>query len=131
MSEDDRVDSVDVILRVVSGNNIMINDSINQSEIFVYYYKAVLFLEDERALYLDVSVVVFEIQNKRMIGSGVEDDMFIEYEILFLVFGGYMFDTFFDVFIIWFVYLENYFEFIMEENFVVFSGFRIVKFLGR
>lgn len=66
-----------------------------------------------------------------MIGSGVEDDMFIEYEILFLVFGGYMFDTFFDVFIIWFVYLENYFEFIMEENFVVFSGFRIVKFLGR
>lgn len=29
MSEDDRVDSVDVILRVVSGNNIMINDSIN------------------------------------------------------------------------------------------------------
>lgn len=131
MSEDDRVDSVDVILRVVSGNNIMINDSINQSEIFVYYYKAVLFLEDERALYLDVSVVVFEIQNKRMIGSGVEDDMFIEYEILFLVFGGYMFDTFFDVLIIWFVYLENYFEFIMEENFVVFSGFRIVKFLGR
>lgn len=66
-----------------------------------------------------------------MIGSGVEDDMFIEYEILFLVFGGYMFDTFFDVFIIWFVYLENYFEFIMEENFVAFSGFRIVKFLGR
>lgn len=66
-----------------------------------------------------------------MIGSGVEDDMFIEYEILFLVFGGYMFDTFFDVFIIWFVYLENYFEFIMEENFVVCSGFRIVKFLGR
>lgn len=66
-----------------------------------------------------------------MIGSGVEDDMFIEYEILFLVFGGYMFDTFFDVLIIWFVYLENYFEFIMEENFVVFSGFRIVKFLGR
>lgn len=66
-----------------------------------------------------------------MIGSGVEDDMFIEYEILFLVFGGYMFDTFFDVFIIWFVYLENYFEFIMEENFVVFSGFRIVKFFGR
>lgn len=131
MSEDDRVDSVDVILRVVSGNNIMINDFINQSEIFIYYYKEVLFLEDERALYLDVSVVVFEIQNKRMIGSGVEDDMFIEYEILFLVFGGYMFDTFFDVFIIWFVYLENYFEFIMEENFVVFSGFRIVKFLGR
>lgn len=66
-----------------------------------------------------------------MIGSGVEDDMFIEYETFFLVFGGYMFDTFFDVFIIWFVYLENYFEFIMEENFVVFSGFRIVKFLGR
>lgn len=131
MSEDDRVDSVDVILRVVSGNNIMINDFINQSEIFIYYYKEVLFLEDERALYLDVSVVVFEIQNKRMIGSGVEDDMFIEYEILFLVFGGYMFDTFFDVFIIWFVYLENYFEFIMEENFVVCSGFRIVKFLGR
>lgn len=131
MSEDDRVDSVDVILRVVSGNNIMINDSINQSEIFIYYYKEVLFLEDERALYFDVSVVVFEIQNKRMIGSGVEDDMFIEYEILFLVFGGYMFDTFFDVFIIWFVYLENYFEFIMEENFVVCSGFRIVKFLGR
>lgn len=131
MIEDDRVDSVDVILRVISGNNIMINDFINQSEIFIYYYKEVLFLEDERALYLDVSVVVFEIQNKRMIGSGVEDDMFIEYEILFLVFGGYMFDTFFDVFIIWFVYLENYFEFIMEENFVVFSGFRIVKFLGR
>lgn len=131
MIEDDRVDSVDVILRVISGNNIMINDSINQSEIFIYYQKEVLFLEDERALYLDVSVVVFEIQNKRMIGSGVEDDMFIEYEILFLVFGGYMFDTFFDVFIIWFVYLENYFEFIMEENFVVFSGFRIVKFLGR
>lgn len=131
MSEDDRVDSVDVILRVVSGNNIMINDFINQSEIFIYYYKEVLFLEDERALYLDVSVVVFEIQNKRMIGSGVEDDMFIEYETFFLVFGGYMFDTFFDVFIIWFVYLENYFEFIMEENFVVFSGFRIVKFLGR
>lgn len=131
MIEDDRVDSVDVILRVISGNNIMINDLINQSEIFIYYYKEVLFLEDERALYLDVSVVVFEIQNKRMIGSGVEDDMFIEYEILFLVFGGYMFDTFFDVFIIWFVYLENYFEFIMEENFVVFSGFRIVKFLGR
>lgn len=131
MSEDDRVDSVDVILRVVSGNNIMINDFINQSEIFIYYYKEVLFLEDERALYFDVSVVVFEIQNKRMIGSGVEDDMFIEYEILFLVFGGYMFDTFFDVFIIWFVYLENYFEFIMEENFVVCSGFRIVKFLGR
>lgn len=131
MSEDDRVDSVDVILRVVSGNNIMINDFINQSEIFIYYYKEVLFLEDERALYFDVSVVVFEIQNKRMIGSGVEDDMFIEYEILFLVFGGYMFDTFFDVLIIWFVYLENYFEFIMEENFVVCSGFRIVKFLGR
>lgn len=131
MIEDDRVDSVDVILRVISGNNIMINDFINQSEIFIYYYKEVLFLEDERALYLDVSVVVFEIQNKRMIGSGVEDDMFIEYEILFLVFGGYMFDTFFDVFIIWFVYLENYFEFIMEENFVVCSGFRIVKFLGR
>lgn len=131
MIEDDRVDSVDVILRVISGNNIMINDSINQSEIFIYYQKEVLFLEDERALYLDVSVVVFEIQNKRMIGSGVEDDMFIEYEILFLVFGGYMFDTFFDVFIIWFVYLENYFEFIMEENFVVFSGFRIVKFFGR
>lgn len=131
MIEDDRVDSVDVILRVISGNNIMINDFINQSEIFIYYYKEVLFLEDERALYLDVSVVVFEIQNKRMIGSGVEDDMFIEYEILFLVFGGYMSDTFFDVLIIWFVYLENYFEFIMEENFVVFSGFRIVKFLGR
>lgn len=131
MIEDDRVDSVDVILRVISGNNIMINDFINQSEIFIYYQKEVLFLEDERALYLDVSVVVFEIQNKRMIGSGVEDDMFIEYEILFLVFGGYMFDTFFDVFIIWFVYLENYFEFIMEENFVVFSGFRIVKFFGR
>lgn len=131
MIEDDRVDSVDVILRVISGNNIMINDLINQSEIFIYYYKEVLFLEDERALYLDVSVVVFEIQNKRMIGSGVEDDMFIEYETFFLVFGGYMSDTFFDVFIIWFVYLENYFEFIMEENFVVFSGFRIVKFLGR
>lgn len=131
MIEDDRVDSVDVILRVISGNNIMINDFINQSEILIYYYKEVLFLEDERALYLDVSVVVFEIQNKRMIGSGVEDDMFIEYETFFLVFGGYMFDTFFDVFIIWFVYLENYFEFIMEENFVVFSGFRIVKFLGR
>lgn len=131
MSEEDRVDSVDVILRVISGNNIMINDFINQSEILIYYYKEVLFLEDERALYLDVSVVVFEIQNKRMIGSGVEDDMFIEYETFFLVFGGYMFDTFFDVFIIWFVYLENYFEFIMEENFVVFSGFRIVKFLGR
>lgn len=47
MIEDDRVDSVDVILRVISGNNIMINDSINQSEIFIYYYKEVLFLEDE------------------------------------------------------------------------------------
>lgn len=51
MIEDDRVDSVDVILRVISGNNIMINDLINQSEIFIYYYKEVLFLEDERALY--------------------------------------------------------------------------------
>lgn len=29
MIEDDRVDSVDVILRVISGNNIMINDFIN------------------------------------------------------------------------------------------------------
>lgn len=47
MIEDDRVDSVDVILRVISGNNIMINDFINQSEIFIYYYKEVLFLEDE------------------------------------------------------------------------------------
>ncbi|XP_052692702.1 adenomatous polyposis coli protein-like isoform X2 [Crassostrea angulata] len=131
MSEDDRVDSADVTLRAASGNNTITNDSINQSEISIHYHKAALSPEDERALHLDASVVVSEIQNKRMIGSGVEDDMFIEHETLSLVSGGYMSDTPSDASITWSAHSENYSESTMEDNSVASSGPRIVKPSGR
>lgn len=131
MIEDDRVDSADVTLRATSGNNTMTNDSINQSETSIHYHKEALSPEDEQALHLDASVVVSEIQNKRMIGSGVEDDMFIEHETLSLVSGGYMSDTPSDASITWSAHSENYSESTMEENSVASSGPRIVKPSGR
>lgn len=131
MIEDDRVDSADVTLRATSGNNTMTNDSINQSETSIHYHKEALSPEDERALHQDASVVVSEIQNKRMIGSGVEDDMFIEHETLSLVSGGYMSDTPSDASITWSAHSENYSESTMEENSVASSGPRIVKPPGR
>ncbi|XP_061185422.1 adenomatous polyposis coli protein-like isoform X2 [Saccostrea echinata] len=125
--EEDRLDSADVTLKAASGNNTMTNDSINQNDSIIHYDKNTLSPEDERALHLDASAVVTEIQNKRMLGSGVDEDLFIEHETLSLVSGGYMSDTPSDASITWSAHSENYSESTLEENSVASSGPRVVK----
>ncbi|XP_078329489.1 uncharacterized protein LOC111111223 isoform X2 [Crassostrea virginica] len=131
MSEEDKLDSADVTLRATSGNNTMINDSINHHDSSVIYHKEALSPEDVRALHLDASVVVSEIHSKKMVGSGVEEDMFIEHETLSLVSGGYMSDTPSDASITWSAHSENYSESTLEDISVASSGPRIVKPSGR
>lgn len=125
MNEEDKLDSADVTLRATSGNNTMTNDSINQNDSVIHYDKETLSPEDEHALHLDASAVVTEIQSKRMMGSGVDEDMFIEHETLSLVSGGYMSDTPSDASITWSAHSENYSEFTMED--VASNGPRVVK----
>ena len=49
--------------------------------------------DEELALEANASLIVNEIEARRMMGSVVEDDMFIENETLSLVSGGYTSDT--------------------------------------
>ncbi|XP_060066041.1 adenomatous polyposis coli protein-like [Ylistrum balloti] len=120
----ENVDSADVTMteNFGSGNMTMTDEAIEymMQNGYVYYedasrsheqsFEDEITPDDERALEINASLIVNEIQSRQMIGSAVDEDMFIENETLSLVSCDYTSDTASEVSGSWSAHSENYSE---------------------
>ncbi|XP_069101780.1 LOW QUALITY PROTEIN: uncharacterized protein [Argopecten irradians] len=133
----ENVDSAEVTMteNFGSGNMTMTDEALEymMQNGYVYYEDASLTHEqsfedeitpdDERALEINASLIVNEIQSRQMIGSAVDEDMFIENETLSLVSCDYTSDTASEVSGSWSAHSETHTD--KSENSS--AGPRIVK----
>ncbi|OWF52755.1 adenomatous polyposis coli homolog [Mizuhopecten yessoensis] len=126
----ENVDSADVTMteNFGSGNMTMTDEAMEymMQNGYVYYedashshehsFEEEITPDDERALEINASLIVNEIQSRQMIGSAVDDDMFIENETLSLVSCDYTSDTASEVSGTWSAHSENYSESTMSQT---------------
>ncbi|XP_052063943.1 adenomatous polyposis coli protein-like isoform X1 [Mytilus californianus] len=141
-NENVALDSADVTMteNVCSANVTITNEDIQNAMQFVMpedggedpecSFEEEFTTENERSLLDDASRIVMEIQHKRMIGSSMDEDMFIDNETMSLVSCGYTSDTASEKSGTWSVHSEKISDFsgsTPTEDFSISSGPRIVK----
>ncbi|KAJ8311479.1 hypothetical protein KUTeg_010834 [Tegillarca granosa] len=143
----DHTDSADItVVNTESANITMTNDNSGGFDVTFYEpeyeegafespnrsFEEEISPEDERQLEANASLIVSEIQNNKMTGSSVDEDMFIENETLSLVSGGYTSDTASEVSLTWSAKSEQLSEFsetttVSNDDSTISTGAKIVK----
>ena len=134
-NEDVTIDSADVTVteNIYSANVTITNDDVMcpAEDFNDCSFEEEFTHDNEKILIDDASRIVMAIQNKRMIGSSMDEDMFIENETMSLVSCGYTSDTASEKSGTWSVHSEKNSDFSettpTAEDISILSGPRIVK----